>query len=71
MRVRKKHKINSVKSERIDKLIKHYGKQRADNTCGLENEYRKRMCKDCKYNKEKCEKGLTPSDCAKKGEKYK
>ena len=71
MRVRKKHKINSIKSDRIDKLIQHYGHKRADCAFKYESEYKKCMCKDCKYNKEKCEKGLTPSDCAKKGEKYK
>lgn len=70
MRERKKHKINSVRSERIDKLIQFYGHKRAD-TIVKESEYKKKMCKDCKYNSGKCEKELLPSECAKKGEKYK
>ena len=70
MRERKKHKICSVSSDRMNRIIQYYGHKRVEYIT-RENEYQKKMCKTCKYNKDKCEKGLIPSECAKKGEKYK
>ena len=71
MRERKKHKKIVVKSDGFTKKAQNYNRINVQYISANEGSYYHFMCKTCKYNKRKCEKGLIPSECAKKGEKYK
>ena len=71
MRERKQHKKIVVKSDGFTKKAQNYNRINVQYISANEGSYYHFMCKTCKYNKRKCEKGLIPIECAKKGEKYK